>query len=189
MKRLKAQVPLRHQAETVRLLQFKIDDRMYAPIEDIEFRTIDEFLNRLKRIFAPHHTVNYYRGQLAALVKKPNEAIIDYTSRVIEIRAAITECIVAEECIDQVSENTVRTIERDIMDGFRNGLPPGFRIQMPGRAHSFEELVDEALRTEKQIDIDNEKHGRFNYAHQSTQERIEDRGPNYRNNNMRDNRE
>ena len=48
---------------------------MYTPIKDIEFRTIDEFLNRLKRIFAPHHTANYCREALfiADVVGKSRE--------------------------------------------------------------------------------------------------------------------
>ncbi|KOC63612.1 hypothetical protein WH47_02493 [Habropoda laboriosa] len=48
--------------------------------------------NRLKNIFGPRHTVDHYRGELTNIYQGINEHVLDYISRVKDLRTAIIDC-------------------------------------------------------------------------------------------------
>lgn len=64
VRRIKNQFPLQIQREIVRLLKFKLSDRACLAVGDHEFNTIEEFLTRLKVVFATHRSSNYYKGSI-----------------------------------------------------------------------------------------------------------------------------
>ncbi|KYN27680.1 hypothetical protein ALC57_02928 [Trachymyrmex cornetzi] len=84
-------VPLVDEAYFVRLLRNKLMHHAYLAVEDENHRTVDKFLDRLKRTFEPGRSANYYRGQLSIAYKKPNKHMLDYIGRIKDLRTAIIE--------------------------------------------------------------------------------------------------
>ena len=157
-KRLESQIPRHAQADAVTLLKTKVSDSAFVSIEHLEFDDIKDFVSRIRQVFAPHQTSNYFRGKLAALARQSNESILDFISRVSELKTAIIECTCAEKYQDTLSVTQLDDIEREIMSGFKLGLPPFFRIQLDKNALTLQQLFDDAIRVDKQEESDREKY-------------------------------
>ena len=53
-------IPRHAQADAVILLKIKDSDNAFVSIEHLEFDDIKDFVNRIRQVFAPHQTSNYF---------------------------------------------------------------------------------------------------------------------------------
>lgn len=184
VRRIKNQFPLKFQNEIIRLLKFKLSDRACLAVGNQEFYSIEEFLTRLKVVFATHRSSNYYRGQLSILAKKNDESILEYIERFDSIATAIIDSLCLEAGIDALPLAETQKLEKEFAQEFYFALPPFFRQYINKTANTITEAYDEAIKAEKRIEIDREKFPRYNNRELKNQQNPENkRNYNYRQNN------
>lgn len=158
-KRARAVVPTNMEVDLVKLMKNKLRDRAYVAIELDNFDSFDEFADRLKQIFAPHASANSYRGKLAALVKRTNESILDYISKILEIRDALVDATKAENFEAELTKRESERIDREIIEGFRDGLPYWFRSRLTRDKNlPLQDVFNDAISVEREIERDRLKH-------------------------------
>ncbi|KAI4484444.1 hypothetical protein M0802_013042 [Mischocyttarus mexicanus] len=111
-----------------RLLITKLSGHAYLVVEGFKITKVETLIEKLKDAFAPSHSSNFYRGQLANEFKKSGEHVLDYFSRGREItQSIIDEESKIEGCLERRVE---RKIEEEGLDAFIRGLPKDYRTAM-----------------------------------------------------------
>lgn len=145
------------EANLVRLIRMKLQGHAYLVIEDEPISTIEKLKDALKAAFMPSRTVNYYRGALANLQKKPDEHVLDYISRAKDLKQAILE----EELKihgDYLNEIERNRIDHDALECFTNGLPPDFRLPLKMEAcRTLTEAFNTLIHINQQLERDMER--------------------------------
>lgn len=174
--------------EVIKLLKNKLDDSCYALVGTAHFDHFDDFVNNLKRIFSPNETLNNLRGKLDAIKKGHNETLMSYVNRVLDIK----EAMINRKRLDSnndLTEREVEEIEREVIEGFRDGLAPDFRNRLCSpKDLTLSQIIDDAIHTDKQLERDKEKHsynpiGRNNYWSDSNRRDYNNKQNNNRENN------
>lgn len=86
--------------EVITRLKLKLTDRVFATIGNVDFRTTDEFIFKLKTIFATPYSSGYYSGKLVALIKRDNESMITFIDRFLELYNTLRDCICLEDNVE-----------------------------------------------------------------------------------------
>lgn len=181
-------VPTHLEGELAQLLKFKLKDRAYVVVENYQFNTLDDFITRLKEIFSPYETLNNLRGKLDSLKKESNESMLDYINRVSDIKDAMLDRKRFDTLV-HITQTEIRSIEKDIIDGFKDGLAPEIRNYLnPTKSSNLTDVFNDALFAEKQINRDLAKHGPQNQNHSQNSENKNKREQ-YNNNNKSQNRQ
>ena len=136
-----ALVPPQAEPQLARLLRNKLQDHACLAVEDRVFDSVNDLIKQLKITFSPTKTSDHYRGELANVIKGTNEHILDYISRVKDLRFAILE--EDKEYYRDFSPDQPQKLERLTLDSFVDGLPPHVRTGL--MQHQFETL-DEGLK-------------------------------------------
>lgn len=136
-RRAKEIVPAFSERNLTKLLINKLRGRAYYAVEDEPCETITQLIDLLTTAFGSSKTVDQYRGELSTVYKKPTEHMLDYISRIKELRSAILDTERREK--GTVSNSLLKEIDKLTAKSFRDGLPLEYRLQMPldeiGRAH------------------------------------------------------
>ncbi|XP_076302029.1 uncharacterized protein LOC143220224 [Lasioglossum baleicum] len=147
----------RHAEKTLsKLIVSKLRGSAYTAIEDERVDKVADISNRLKDIFGPHHTIDHYRGEMANIYMRANEHILQYISRVKDLRTAIIDC----------HRDDPDMVEIDVLtkNSFIRGLIPKLRPEVRQVKHrSLRAVFDEAVIHYKDIELDKqryERHGR-----------------------------
>ncbi|XP_014476749.1 PREDICTED: uncharacterized protein LOC106745560, partial [Dinoponera quadriceps] len=110
------------------LLVNKLRGRAYYAVEDEPCRTVTEFLDLLNRAFGSHKTIDQYRGELSTIFLRPREHILDYITRVKDLRTSILDAERREH--GTLDEYVTLNIDALTARSFCEGLPLEFRIQL-----------------------------------------------------------
>lgn len=146
-KRARDVVPLHAEKVLTKLICNKLRGRAYSAIEDKNCCTIADLSRRLRDVLCPFKTVDQYRGELASISQYANEHIIDYISRVKDLRTAIIDT--GEWSINLEEVNTLTA------SSFLRGLIPQIRIEIRiPRQSPLDELFDEAIEAYKMYEHD-----------------------------------
>ena len=154
--RAKALVPPQTEPQLARLLRNKLQDHACLAVEDRVFDSVNDLIKQLKRTFSPLKTSDHYRGELANIIKGNNEHILEYISRVKDLRFAILE--EDREYYRDFSRNHPEDLDRMTLDSFVDGLPPHIRTRL--FQHNFEtldEAFELAVQADKKIDRDRQR--------------------------------
>lgn len=145
------------EANLVRLIRMKLQGHAYIVVEDEPISTIEKLKDILKTAFMPSRTVNYYRGALANLHKRPDEHVLDYISRAKDLKQAILE---EESKIhgDYLNEIERTRIDQDALECFTSGLPPEYRLplKMEG-CRTLTEAFNVLININQQLERDVER--------------------------------
>ena len=119
--------PAHAERNLTRMICNKLRDRAAAAVEDEPCSSITQLIDLLNGAFGVLKNVDQYRGELSMIFLRPNEHILDYISRVKDLRAAIIDSMRREYTdtqnrLDEVDTFTVRS--------FCDGLPLTYRLQM-----------------------------------------------------------
>lgn len=68
--------------QLVQLIINKLEGDAYQLTEGNEYYSVDDLIDKLETIFAPHKTVTQYRGELENIFKLPTESILKYAGRI-----------------------------------------------------------------------------------------------------------
>lgn len=122
-------VPPSAERNLTKLLINKLGRRAYYAVEDEPCDTVTELVDLLTGAFGfPPKTLDQYRGELSIIYIKLNEHVLDYISRVKDIRTSILDAErrdkgrLDSQFVDEVDSLTARS--------FYQGLPLEYRLQM-----------------------------------------------------------
>lgn len=127
-RRAKEIIPVSAERNLTKLLINKLRGRAYSAVEDEPCDDITQLIDLLTAAFGSRKTIDQHRGELSMIYLKPYEHIIDYISRVKELRAAILDAerretgTILKEVETEVNTLTGRS--------FCKGLPLEYRLQM-----------------------------------------------------------
>lgn len=121
-------VPLSAERNLTKLLINKLGRRAYYAVEDEPCDSVTELVDLLTGAFGSPKTLDQYRGELSIIYMKLNEHVLDYISRVKDIRTSILDAERRDkgrldaQFMDEIDCLTARS--------FYQGLPLEFRLQI-----------------------------------------------------------
>ncbi|KAI4485595.1 hypothetical protein M0802_012691 [Mischocyttarus mexicanus] len=124
---------------TTKLVRYSIQDiiqtfksrlmgNAYRLLIGVEFHTIEEFLEAVKKTFSPRKTANQYIGEIGNLKQKPNETVMQYACRTRELEAALIDSIKTE--FPENSAQIINKVETDLLKGFIDGTTTSIRTEL-----------------------------------------------------------
>ena len=116
------------ETQLTKLLMNKLRGHALIAIGDSDLITLDEFGNKLKQYFAPCKNVNQYKGELGYTFKKPGENILDYITRVQNLRLAIIDG--EKRNYGEISATLQENINADTLEAFIKGLPREISLRL-----------------------------------------------------------
>lgn len=158
-KRAKEIVPPSSEYDLTRVLINKLRGRAYYAVEDEPCTSITQLIDLLYGAFGASRTIDQYRGELSACYLKPGEHMLDYVSRIKELRTLILDA----ERREYGRTGTLTTSEVDELTArsFCDGLPLQYRLQMRPEhyVHPFE-AFSTAKTLAKREELDRQRHSR-----------------------------
>ncbi|KYN08237.1 hypothetical protein ALC62_00778 [Cyphomyrmex costatus] len=155
-RRAKEIVPSNAERELTKLIINKLGNRAYYAVEDEPCESISDLIDLLTGAFGSPKTVDQYRGELSTTFFKPHEHVLDYISRVKDLRTAILDMERREKryldpyFVSQIDDLTTRS--------FIDGLPFEYRIQMSSEARMSHTSAFAAAKTSsKRRDVNNSR--------------------------------
>ncbi|KAI4479274.1 hypothetical protein M0802_014406 [Mischocyttarus mexicanus] len=124
---------------TTKLVRYSIQDIIqtfksrlmgsaYRLFIGVEFHTIEEFLEAVKKTFSPRKTANQYIGEIGNLRQNPNETVMQYACRTRELETALIDSIKTE--FPENSAQIINKVETDLLKGFTDGITTSIRTEL-----------------------------------------------------------
>ena len=85
-------IPRQMEVPLTKLIKSKLRGRAYAAVEDSDCYSIGSLCDVLKETFGPRMDIDQIKGDLAHIYMRKGEHILDYISRVKDLRSAILDC-------------------------------------------------------------------------------------------------
>ena len=85
-------IPRQMEVPLTKLIKGKLRGRAYAAVEDSDCHSIESLCDLLKETFGPRMDIDEIKGDLAHIYMRKGEHILDYISRVKDLRSAILDC-------------------------------------------------------------------------------------------------
>lgn len=144
-------LPRNAERTLTRLIMTRLRGRAATALEDESATDVVSLCDRLKDIFGPNRSVDHYRGEMANIFMKPSEHILDYISRVKDLRDAILDCTREHDHdVDELAKNS-----------FIDGLIPRIRSEVRvTHNETLSRTFDTAIRAYKQMELDQRRYGR-----------------------------
>ncbi|KYN02839.1 hypothetical protein ALC62_06334 [Cyphomyrmex costatus] len=171
-RRAKEIIPPDSERDLTKLLINKLGHRAYYAVEDEPCESIADLIDLLTGAFESPKTIDQYRGKLSIIFLKPQEHVLDYISRVKELRTAIIDLERREKryldpyFMSQVDDLTTRS--------FIDGLPFEYRIQMrtdEKMSHTSAFATAKAISKRKELDKKRESDSRRDIQHRTDYDR------------------
>lgn len=146
-------VPAHSEYHLTKLVVNRLRGRAYYAVEDEPCDTITQLIDLLNGAFGSPKTIDQYRGELSACYLKAGEHMLDYISRIKDLRTAILDA-------ERREKGALSLAEVDSIDGltarsFCDGLPLQYRLQMHREHynHPFEAFsVAKVLAKREELD-------------------------------------
>lgn len=158
----------------VRTILNKLRGPAYRIIGRSHFNTVNEFCDKIRKLFSPFRSANYYRGELSRTFQTPNQSVLDFAIRIQELRDLILDG-------DRQRYGTLDTraqleIQKEALEAFVQGLLPDIatRLRIEG-FDSLDDAIERAIRLH--TDIQDEQ-SRFKRGHPGS---YNNRDPKFRN--------
>lgn len=158
-------MPPSSEKNLTRLLINRLRGRAQAAVEDEPCDTIIQLVDLLTSAFGSQKTINQYRGELSIIHIKKGEHILDYVSRVKDLRSAIIDAE-RREC-GQLRGDQLTEIDSLTARSFCEGLPLEYRLQFqascynqPSEAFSSAKVIARRLELDKARFEESDRRGR-----------------------------
>lgn len=157
-RRAKEVVPPSSERNLTKLLINKLRSRAYFAVEDEPCDRISQLIDLLTAAFGSCKTIDQYRGELSTIYLKPHEHILDYISRVKDLRSAILDAERRET--GALADYKQRETDELTTKSFCEGLPLEYRLQMRSHLHStpFDAFASAKIIS-KRLELDKRRHG------------------------------
>lgn len=121
-------IPPAFERDLTKLLLNKLRGRAYYAIEEESCETVTDLIDALYRSFGGRKTVDQYRGELSNVHLRPDEHILDFISRVKELRAQVLD--MERRTRGHIDPRIESEIDSLVLRSFREGLPFEYRVSM-----------------------------------------------------------
>jgi len=139
-------VPPSSERNLTKLLINRLRGRAYSAVEDEPCESITQLIDLLNIAFGSPKTIDQYRGELSTIHSKPQEHILDFITRVKDLRTAILD---EERRVNgYLTERVIMEVDGLTARSFCDGLPLEYRLQMD---HSLHTTPSEAFARAKAI--------------------------------------
>ncbi|XP_076396120.1 uncharacterized protein LOC143265820 [Megachile rotundata] len=164
---------------TLKLIIGHLSGHAAAAVEDEKIDTVAELCNILRDIFGPQRIVDYYRGELTSIYMKNGEHVLDFITRVKDLRDAILDCDRGTPNIDEIN-NFAKSC-------FIDGLMSPMRLEVKVvAAEPLKCVFREAISVFKRLELEKSRQGRTEVRRVNFEQR--DGAPDWRSNrNFREN--
>ncbi|KYQ49205.1 hypothetical protein ALC60_11733 [Trachymyrmex zeteki] len=132
-RRAKEIITLSAERNFTKLLINKLGRRAYYAVEDEPCNSVTELIDLLTDAFGTAKTLDQYRGELSIIFLKSGEHVLDYISRVKNLRTAILDAERRER--GELDPRFVAEIDNLTATSFYEGLPLEYRLQISPEAH------------------------------------------------------
>lgn len=141
-----------------KLLINKLRGRAYYAVEDKPCDSVSQLIDLLTAAFGSCKTIDQYRRELSTIYLKPHEHILDYISRVKDLRSAILDAERRET--GPLDECKQRKTDKLTARSFCDELPLEYRLQMRSYLHSFPfEAFASAKTISKRLELNKRRYG------------------------------
>lgn len=140
-------LPPTAESSLVRLARNKLRGNARVAIQDARFEKIGDFINYIKKLYAPAETVYQVQGKLGNIFQKDNENVVSYANRVRILAKRIKDAYQNEH--GTVTEEFQKSVEINACSCFKHGLRSEIEMRMPAIT-GFAETIAEAVRIEKE---------------------------------------
>lgn len=130
-RRARESAPANHEKYLTRLLINRLSDRAYAAVEDEPCETVMQLIDLLNNAFGASHSIDQYRGELSKAYMRANEHILDFISRVKELRSAILDA--ERRARGNLDYSIISEVDQLTARSFCDGLPVRYRVFMRER--------------------------------------------------------
>lgn len=169
-RRARELVPSSAERNLTKFLIAKLRNRAYYAVEDEPCDTVTQLIDLLTGAFGSPKTIDQYRGELSTIYLKPHEHVIDYISRVKDLRTSILDTERRDK--GSLDPHFISEVDGLTARSFCEGLPLEYRLQMRAEARqSYTEAFATAKMIAKRQELDRQRYE-----------------PRYRENRDRDNR-
>lgn len=121
-------IPPSAERNLTKLLINKLGQRAYYAVEDEPCDSVTELIDLLTGAFGSPKTLDEYRGELSNIYMKRNEHVLDYISRVKDIRISILDTERRNK--GHMDARFTREIDDLTARSFYQGLPLEYRLQI-----------------------------------------------------------
>ena len=156
-RRAKEIVPPSAERNLTKLLVNKLRGRAYYAVEDEPRENVTQLIDLLTSAFGSAKTIDQYKGELSTVYLKPQEHMLDYISRVKDLRSAIMDA--ERRTTGRVDDETALRINELTARSFCEGLPLQYRLQMDRRLYSVpSEAFAKAKELSKREELDRDRY-------------------------------
>lgn len=157
-RRAKEIVPPSCERNITKLLINKLRGRAYYAVDDEECENVTHLIDHLTAAFESRKTINQYRGELSNIYLKPREHILDYISRVKDLRSIILDTERRE--VGSISSRMEAEIDELTAKSFCDGLPLEYHSHMGNKSYySPFEAFSAARVVAQRIELDKQRYG------------------------------
>lgn len=157
-RRARDAVPGFWEHDLTRSLINKLRGRAYEAIDGEICNNVTQLIDLLETSFGSPKSIDEYRGELSAVYLRRGEHVLDYVSRVKELRTAIID---AERRLHgSLPGDVILEIDQLTTRAFCGGLPPDYRLNMRGTVYSSpNDAFAAAKLLARRAEIDRDRHG------------------------------
>lgn len=149
-------IPPTAERNLTKLLINKLGNRAYYAVEDEPCETVTELIDLLTGAFGSPKTLDQYRGELSTIYMQPTEHILDYISRVKDLRTAILDAERREK--RYLDSHFIAEIDGLTARSFCEGLHIDYRLQMgPEKRRCYTEAFAAAKIIAKREELDRQR--------------------------------
>lgn len=150
-------VPPSAERNLTKLLITKLRARAYYAVEDEPCDTVIQLIDLLTGAFGSPKTIDQYRGELSTIYLRAHEHIIDYISRVKDLRTSILD--EERRAKGHLDSRFVSEIDGLTARSFCEGLPLEYRLQLKSEARqSHTEAFAAAKIIAKRQELDKQRY-------------------------------
>lgn len=150
-------VPPSGERNLTKLLINKLGRRAYYAVEDEPCDTVTELVDLLTGAFGSPKTLDQYRGELSIIYMRLNEHVLDYISRVKDIRTSILDAERRDK--GRLDPQFLGEVDSLTARSFYQGLPLEYRLQMGERERSrFPDAFAAAKLIAKRQELDKQRY-------------------------------
>ncbi|KYQ49637.1 hypothetical protein ALC60_11284 [Trachymyrmex zeteki] len=133
-RRAKEIVPSSSERNLTKLLINKLRGQAYYAVEDEPCETIAQLIDLLNGAFGSAKTIDQYRGELSTIFIRREEHMLDYISRVKDLRSAILDA--ERRSRGSLPPSIANEIDALTARSFCDGLPLQYRLQISPECHT-----------------------------------------------------
>lgn len=126
-------VPPACEYNLTKLIINRLRGRAYYAVEDEPCDTVTQLIDLLNGAFGSPKTIDQYRGELSTCYLRSGEHMLDYISKIKDLRTAILDAERRER--GEPCPSTSREIDELTARSFCDGLPLQYRLQMRPEHH------------------------------------------------------